>query len=120
MKILYLPVAMLAVLALQSNLTTALSEEKKILPCTARSSKTGSFYDLTSLSLSLSGDRDKPAKGARTESWRSTGYDYGSNFTLNFCAPVLEKVGNVVGIKESLWQNVSAYYEQAGKIYSIG
>jgi cation-dependent mannose-6-phosphate receptor len=48
------------------------------------------------------------------------GYDYGANFTVNFCAPVVENLTDVVGIEESRWQNVSAFYEKEGKTYSIG
>lgn len=120
MQILRFPTVLLAVLALQSRLTSAATEEKKIQPCTARSAKSGYFYDLAPLSLSPPKEGEKPLKGAKTESWRSNGYDYGSNFTLNFCAPVLEQLGNVVGVKESSWRNVSAYYEREGKTYSMG
>lgn len=54
------------------------------------------------------------------ESWHAKGYDYGSNFTLNFCAPVVEDIGEVEGVDRELWKNVSAYYTAGGKTYSIG
>jgi cation-dependent mannose-6-phosphate receptor len=57
---------------------------------------------------------------ARDESWHARGHDYPANFTINVCAPVLENVTDVVGVDPARWQNVSAFYEQAGKIYSIG
>ena len=47
----------------------------------------------------------------------------GYNFTLNFCGGVvedLERKGGVEGVDHELWRNVSGYYEQNGKIYSIG
>lgn len=48
----------------------------------------------------------------------------GYNFTMNFCGGVVEDLaakGGVVGLDESLWRNVSAFYEtEDGKIYSIG
>ena len=42
---------------------------------------------------------------------------------MNFCGGVvedLEKEGGVVGVEKELWRNVSAYYKQGGKVYSIG
>jgi cation-dependent mannose-6-phosphate receptor len=62
----------------------------------------------------------KVEKDARDESWHAKGHDYPANFTVNICAPVIEDVKDVVGVDSSRWRNVSAYYEQAGKIYSIG
>ncbi|KAL1961318.1 hypothetical protein VTO42DRAFT_46 [Malbranchea cinnamomea] len=56
----------------------------------------------------------------RDESWHSKGHDYGANFTINICAPVVERLEDVVGVDKALWKNVSAYYEQDGKVYSIG
>ena len=47
----------------------------------------------------------------------------GYNFTLNFCGGVVEDLkakGGVVGVDEELWRNVSAFYEQDGKVYSMG
>jgi cation-dependent mannose-6-phosphate receptor len=110
-----------AALAVQSGLAAAAPEETKpIIPCTAHSINTGSFYDLRPISLSLPDPDKKASKDARTESWRSKGYDYGTNFTMNICAPVLETVEDVVGIDKAQWQNVSAYYEKDGKKYSMG
>ncbi|KAK5000103.1 hypothetical protein LTR28_013173, partial [Elasticomyces elasticus] len=47
-------------------------------------------------------------------------YDYGANFTLNFCGGVVEELKDVVGVDEGRWRNVSAFYEKGGKTYSIG
>lgn len=112
----------LLVLSLQGAMTYAADDKTKKpkIPCTAHSATSGSFYDLNSISLKPVEDGKKAAKNARTESWHARGYDYGSNFTLNICAPVLEEVKDVVGVDSDLWKNVSAYYETGGKKYSIG
>jgi cation-dependent mannose-6-phosphate receptor len=65
-------------------------------------------------------DGQKVHKDDKSESWRAKGYDYPANFTMNICAPVIEKVEDVVGVDKSRWQNVSAFYELDGKVYSIG
>ena len=53
-------------------------------------------------------------------SWHAKGYDYGANFTVNFCGPVVEQLDKVVDLDKDLMRNVSAYYEQDGKTYAIG
>lgn len=65
-------------------------------------------------------DGRKVYKDDREESWHAKGHDYPANFTMNICAPVIEDVQDVVGVKSSRWGNISAYYEEKGKIYSIG
>lgn len=91
-------------------------------PCVARSPVSGLYYDLNAISLSppelKNGEQLSPE--ARNTSWHSKGHDYPANFTLNICAPVIEDVKDVVGVDSSKWQNISAYYERDGKIYSIG
>lgn len=91
-------------------------------PCVARSPTSGLYFDLNAISLSPPETKNgkKVEKDAREESWHARGHDYPANFTINICAPVIEDVKDVVGIESSRWKNVSAYYEQAGKIYSIG
>lgn len=118
------PTAVLFAFALQSGVnaaTTSDDKSKKVLePCTIASSS-GSFYDLRALSAERVEEGKKAAKGARTEDWHSKGYDYNANFTLNFCAPVVDKIEDVIGIDDKTrWGNISAYYDQHGKIYSIG
>lgn len=100
--------------------TLASSDSKPTKPCTIHSSSSGSYYDLTSLSVLPLQDGKKAHKDDRSESWHARGYDYPANFTLNFCAPVIEGVRDVVGVERKLWRNVSAYYELGGKTYSIG
>lgn len=96
------------------------SKAKPTLPCTLHSPNTGSFFDVRPISLHPLKEGEKPHKDQRTQSWHARGWDYPANFTLNICAPVLEPIKSVVGVKDSLWQNVSAYYELHGKTYSIG
>jgi len=92
---------------------------KPVDPCTVTSS-TGSFYDLRPLTILPPVDGKKRAKNEKIDSWHAKGYDYKSNFTLNVCAPVIEELEDVVGIKKELWQNVSAFYESGSEIYSLG
>jgi cation-dependent mannose-6-phosphate receptor len=73
-----------------------------------------------SLSPPKTKDGEKVRKGDREESWHSRGWDYGANFTINICAPVIEELDDVVGIEKERRQNVSAYYTMDGKTYSIG
>lgn len=86
-------------------------------PCTIRSPTSGAFFDLNPIHVELP---KKASKDARTDSWSARGYDYGANFTLNFCGPVVEDLKDVVGVEENRWQNISAFYEIGGKTYSIG
>lgn len=100
-------------------------ENDPIKPCTARSSSTGSFFDLNPINLhppsSDNGSKSKKKhKDERKESWKARGYDYHANFTLNFCGPVIEDVRDVVDLERSQWRNVSAYYKKDDNIYSIG
>lgn len=109
-----------------SGLTNAASDHNSHLnddsPCVARSPTSGLYFDLNAISLSPPEMKNgkKVEKDARDESWHAKGHDYPANFTVNICAPVIEDVKDVVGVDSSRWRNVSAYYEQAGKIYSIG
>lgn len=98
----------------------ASSDDKKPLPCTIRSPTSGAFFDLNPIHIQLPPDGKKASKDARTESWTARGYDYGANFTLNFCGPVIEDIKDVVGVDESHWSNISAFYKLDGKTYSIG
>lgn len=116
----YFATILVGALAFQAQLCSAKDDDKPDIPCTVHSPKTGSFYDLTELSLQPPEDPEKLKKGERVESWKSSGYDYGTNFTLNICAPVIEKLDKVVGIDEEAYKNVSAYYTEDGKTYSIG
>ncbi|KAL8871633.1 MAG: hypothetical protein Q9174_002582 [Haloplaca sp. 1 TL-2023] len=96
------------------------AESKTPLPCTIFSPTTNAYYDLNALTVLPLKDHKKVHKDDRGESWHARGYGMGTNFTLNFCAPVIETLEDVVGIKDSQLKNVSAFYEWKGKTYSIG
>ncbi|KKZ64611.1 hypothetical protein EMCG_09465 [[Emmonsia] crescens] len=91
-------------------------------PCTIFSPTTGAYFDLNTIALSPPEIKDgkKVHNSDREDSWHARGYDYPANFTINICAPVIEDLKDVVGVEESKWANVSAYYTLDGKTYSIG
>ena len=100
--------------------SSTLAAESQQQPCTIASPYNGGYYDLNAITVQPVKDHKKEHKDDRIESWHARGYDYGTNFTLNFCAPVIETLEDVVGIEEGLWGNVSAFYIMDGKTYSIG
>ncbi len=87
--------------------------------CTAVSSTSnGAFFDLRpDIAYSSKG---KAARRSITKDYHARGYDYGKNFTINICDPVVAPVKDVVGVSKALWGNVSAYYTYKDKVYSIG
>ncbi|WQF76779.1 Putative mannose-6-phosphate receptor binding domain superfamily, MRH domain-containing protein [Colletotrichum destructivum] len=88
--------------------------------CTAASkSGTGAFYDLRP-DIAVKTEEGKSSKGSVTTDYHARGWDYGRNFTLNICAPVLEALDDVEGLTKSEAKNVSAYYTYKGETYSIG
>ncbi|KAM5473685.1 Cation-independent mannose-6-phosphate receptor CI-MPR [Microsporum audouinii] len=115
--------SLLQVLLFSSAAWGAAEEKPKApeKPCTIHSPNTGLYFDLNAISVQL-GKKDgkKSHADLRDESWHVKGHDYGANFTINICAPVVENLTDVAGVDESRWQNVSAYYEMDGKTYSIG
>lgn len=121
-----LPWSLLAFAVLQAQAATNSKdkddkkEEETLKPCTIRSPNTGSFFDLNPIHISLPDPDAKPVKDAKIDSWHARGYDYGSNFTVNFCGGVVEELDNVVGVDKHLWRNVSAFYKKDGKTYSVG
>ncbi|KAI4241076.1 MAG: hypothetical protein L6R42_011381 [Xanthoria sp. 1 TBL-2021] len=96
------------------------ADSKPLLPCTIYQPTTNAYYDISPIAVQPLVDHKKAHKDDRTESWHARGYDIGTNFTLNFCAPVIETIEEAVGIKEDLLKNISAFYEWKGKKYSIG
>jgi len=115
-----LPNAILLALTLSTQVRAATEEKPKpVDPCTVGSA-TGSFYDLRSLSIAPLAEDKKPGKNDKTDSWKAKGWDYKSNFTLNICAPVIEKLDDVIGIDKEHRANVSAYYEHNSETYSLG
>ncbi|KAK4948285.1 Cation-independent mannose-6-phosphate receptor CI-MPR [Elasticomyces elasticus] len=99
----------------------AAKETPAPLPCTIRSPSTHAFFDLNPLHIPP--PELSTSKHPRNHSWNTTGYDAGYNFTLNFCGGVIEDLeakGGVVGVEKGEWRNVSAFYEDGGKVFSIG
>ena len=110
-------------LVLPALAAAAAAEDSKKAPvpfCTIRSPTSGAFFDLNPIHIQVPSLTSKKSSSARNESWAARGYDYGANFTLNFCGPVIENLTNVVGVDENRWQNVSAFYQLDGKTFSIG
>ncbi|KAG5206005.1 Cation-independent mannose-6-phosphate receptor CI-MPR [Trichophyton interdigitale] len=116
--------SLLQVLFLSSAAWGAAEEKPKApeKPCTIHSPNTGLYFDLNAISVQLDKKDGKKshADHQRDESWHVKGHDYGANFTINICAPVVENLTDVVGVDEKRWQNISAYYEMDGETYSIG
>jgi cation-dependent mannose-6-phosphate receptor len=121
--------ALCAALVISANSVLAASsasDDKKlkappVKPCTVRSPASGAFFDLHSLSIQPPKDsKDKKNSAVTVESWHAKGYDYGSNFTLNFCDPVVEELTDVEGVDKALWRNVSAFYTVGKKTFSLG
>ncbi len=115
----HLPATLLSLLSLLSY-TAFAADSKEIKPCQINNPINGNFYDLNTITVQPLQNHKKAHKDDRLESWHARGYDYGTNFTMNFCAPVIEKLEDVVGVKEDLWRNVSAFYIHDRKTYSIG
>jgi cation-dependent mannose-6-phosphate receptor len=89
------------------------------LPCTIRSTTSGAFFDLNPLHVLP--PAESKTKHPRAISWNTTGYDYGYNFTLNFCGPVIEPLEKVEGLGKEELRNVSAFYNDGdGKVFSLG
>ena len=101
-------------------LSSTLAADSQPKPCTLTAPLTGQFYDLNIINIQPPKDHEKAHEDDRAAGWHARGYDYGTNFTMNFCAPVRKQLADVVGVDEALWGNVSAYYEMNGKTYSIG
>lgn len=97
----------------------AKSTDTPRVPCTIRSPTSGAFFDLNPLHILP--PTESKSKHPRETSWNTTGYDYGYNFTLNFCGPVIETLEKVEGVDKEDYKNVSAYYKDGeGKVFSLG
>ncbi|KAI1075402.1 mannose 6-phosphate receptor domain-containing protein [Whalleya microplaca] len=115
--------AVLSLLSLTSiSLAADADKTTTSTACTA-SSTSGAFFDLRSdIAVKPNADGSKPphSNGAPTVNYHARGYDYGSNFTLNVCGPVIGELDGVMGVEEGKWQNISAYYTSKGFTYSLG
>jgi cation-dependent mannose-6-phosphate receptor len=97
----------------------AKSTDAPRVPCTIRSPTSGAFFDLNPLHILP--PAEAKSKHPREVSWNTTGYDYGYNFTLNFCGPVIETLEKVEGVGKEELRNVSAFYkDESGKVFSLG
>lgn len=100
---------------------TATSVSSHLPACTATSSTgSGAYFDLRPDIAWPEDTEGKAHKSNLHKSYHARGYDYGKNFTLNICNSVVEPVYDVVGVSESKWANVSAYYTSDDNTYSIG
>lgn len=101
----------------------AAASDKPLKPCTVISPTTERFFDLNPMRRLPPSDTDgkKNSKKEGDEgSWHARGYDYGANFTINFCGPVVEELDEVQDLDKALWKNVSAFYEKGSKQWAIG
>ena len=112
--------SMLAALAALLWTAAAASDKKPMKPCTAVSPTTDRFFDLNPLHRTAPEEGGKKKKEEDAGSWRARGHDYGANFTINFCGPVVEELNNVQDLDKDLWKNVSAFYEVGTRQYALG
>ncbi|KXH38131.1 hypothetical protein CSAL01_09525 [Colletotrichum salicis] len=100
--------------------TTTSSTTASAPACTAASkSGSGAFYDLRP-DIAVKPEEGKSSKSGVSVDYHARGWDYGRNFTLNICAPVIEALDDVEGLTKSESKNVSAFYEYKNEVYSIG
>lgn len=79
--------------------------------CTVTSPFSNSFFDLRPL-------RRVPSHDPPQHDWIVKGQDYGANFTINICGPVISDI-KIKNLDEK-GKNVSAFYEKDGEQFSIG
>jgi hypothetical protein len=83
--------------------------------CTVTSPHSENFFDLRKLQR-----EHVPKKGPPQTDWIIKGLDYGANFSINICGPVIADASRVEGISEKEKDAVGAFYEKNGTMYSIG
>ncbi|KAL7943530.1 mannose-6-phosphate receptor binding domain-containing protein [Trichoderma barbatum] len=113
-------VMLLATAAATVNAAATTTSTVHAPACTATSSTTGGFFDLRPDTAVIAPENGKTHKSGIYKDYHSRGWDYGKNFTLNICGAVVDPVSDVVGLKESQWANISAYYTTHNSVYSIG
>ena len=99
------------------------SDKSDWQPCTAESSTSGNFFDINPLHVAKPDSDSKSSKKDKDKtptSWHARGYDYGANFTINFCGSVIEDVDRFEDLDKKMWKNVSAFYYRDHEYYSIG
>ena len=87
--------------------------------CTVTHPVTGEFYDLRPL-IRHKSDKSCVQEVANDRvDWAINGHDYGHNFTVNICEPVLADYSDVTGVTDRT--NVSGFYVDGhGNKISIG
>ncbi|KAI8943412.1 hypothetical protein NX059_001424 [Plenodomus lindquistii] len=111
----------LSTLLLLLSQHVAAASDKPLKACTVISPTSERFFDLNPLRRLPPSESDKKSKKEGDEgSWHARGYDYGANFTINFCGPVVEELDAVQDLDKGLWRNVSAFYEKGDKQFAIG
>ncbi|KAK4160424.1 mannose-6-phosphate receptor binding domain-containing protein [Cladorrhinum sp. PSN259] len=103
----------------EADKTATSTSSAVVTPCVATATS-GAFFDLRPDTAVVVLEGEKAHKGSPVQDYLARGWDYGSNFTLNFCSAVVGKVEDVEGLEKSLWKNVSAYYETKGNVYALG
>jgi cation-dependent mannose-6-phosphate receptor len=111
---------LLATLMLLASRCTLAASDKPLKPCTVISPTSERFFDLNPIHKLPPSEDSKKKKEGDEGSWHARGYDYGANFTINFCGPVVEELDEVQDLDKGLWKNVSAFYEKGSKQYAIG
>ncbi|KAG8534125.1 uncharacterized protein KY384_000969 [Bacidia gigantensis] len=96
------------------------SSSKDLKPCTINNPNNNKFYDLNTITVPPIEKHHKKHKDDKIESWHARGWDYGTNFTINFCAPVIEDLKDVEGISGDAVKNISAFYKTKDRTFSIG
>ncbi|KAK3986439.1 mannose-6-phosphate receptor binding domain-containing protein [Cladorrhinum sp. PSN332] len=99
--------------------TTTSTSSAVVTPCVATATS-GAFFDLRPDTAIVVPEGEKVPKGSPVQDYLARGWDYGTNFTLNFCSAVVSKIEDVEGVEKNQWKNVSAYYETKGKVYALG
>ncbi|KAI0405465.1 mannose-6-phosphate receptor binding domain-containing protein [Xylaria palmicola] len=115
--------AILSFLALTSTAIASDAEPSTTTTACTASSTSGAFFDLrpdAAIKPKPDGSRPSHSRGAPLTDYKARGFDYGANFTLNICNPVVEPIEDFKNIEASKWQNVSAYYVSEGEYYSLG
>ena len=81
--------------------------------CTVTSPHSENFFDLRKLR------RLSNATPPQSD-WIVKGLDYGANFSINICGPVIADTSGAQGVGEEARGSVGAFYEMNGTMYSIG
>ncbi|KAK7949546.1 hypothetical protein PG996_000133 [Apiospora saccharicola] len=120
-SILSFPPAFLALLALSGAAIAADPEKTPTTTACTTTTTAGSFFDLRpDIAKKGTGAKHRRRGAAPEKDYHARGWDYGYNFTLNVCAPVVETPEAVQGINKDLWQNISAYYTSKSETFSLG